>query len=82
MTDPVTAVQFRKALLRAKDGARPRPLLTAFEHSIAGLGPEAKIEWEYGTSISRACSWMEHGLTRLGFTPAEIDILFQQAKSL
>jgi len=78
----VTAAQFRKALLRAKDGARPRPLLNAFEHSLAGLGPEVKIEWEYEPLIKRDAPWVEHGLTRIGLTPQEIDILFQVAKSL
>lgn len=78
----VTAAQFRKALLRAKDGARARPLLNAFEHSIAGLGPEVKIDWEYGATVDRAAPWVEHGLTRIGLTPQEIDLLFRQAASL
>lgn len=78
----VSAVQFRKALLRAKDGARPRPLLNAFEHSIAGLGQEAKVEWEYGPEVRRDAPWVEHALTRIGFTSAEIDLLFQKARTL
>ena len=78
----VTAVQFRKALLRAKDGARPRPLLNAFEHALAAAGPEVKVEWEYGTAVDRASPWVEHALTRIGLTLQEIDNLFSQARSL
>jgi hypothetical protein len=78
----VTAAQFRKALLRAKDGARPRPLLNAFEHSVAALGPEVKVDWEYGTTVDRDASWVEPSLIRIGLTPQEIDNLFRQASSL
>jgi hypothetical protein len=78
----VTAAQFRKAMLRTKDGIRPRPLLNAFEHSIAGLGHDAKIDWEYEPTIHRDCPWVEQALTRIGLTPQEIDILFRQAAAL
>jgi hypothetical protein len=78
----VSAVQFRKALLRAKDGIRPRPLLNAFEHALAAAGPEVKVEWEYGTAVDQSSSWVEHALTRIGLTPQEIDLLFRQASAL
>jgi hypothetical protein len=78
----VSAAQFRKALLRTKDGARPRPLLNAFEHSVAGLGHDAKIDWEYEPILHRDWPWVENALIRIGMTPAEIDILFRQAASL
>jgi hypothetical protein len=78
----VTAAQFRKALLRAKDGVRPRPLLNAFEHALAAAGPEVKVDWEYGTTVDRSSDWVEHALTRIGLTPQEIDLLFRLASSL
>jgi hypothetical protein len=74
----VSVVKLRKVLATMQ----PRPLIRNFNDSVAGLGPEAQIEWEYGDVIARDCPWFERAATRIGLTPVQIDELFLAARTL
>ena len=71
----VTMRQARLALLAAG-------LLSTVETAIAGVGPAAKIEWDYATEVQRGSGLVPAMATALGLTDAQIDALFVTASTL
>ena len=71
----VTMRQARLALLGAG-------LLDTVETAIAGVGPAAKIEWDYATEVQRASGLVPAMATALGLTEDQIDALFIAAAAL
>lgn len=71
----VSPVQLRKALL-----TKDKRLVRQLSDAIAA-DPEGQVEFEYGLSISREAPWLEKAMTRIGYTPRQIDELFVLARS-
>lgn len=71
----VSPVQIRKALYKSG-------LLETVNGYVAGLGEEARLEWEFATVIERDNHLIVGGAEQLGMTAEQVNGLFALAASL